>query len=486
MKKVRPHRHHATRDEKHSIRLVSPDPPDDRSERPQRLPIILVSLTAFLVRAAFAAIFPTIHGGDAAARLAHPNELVLGYQLPLPQLFVAIGKSILDNPIGVRLLFCMWGGVLAGGFTALVGRVFGIRAGVFAGFLVAFDPFLVHYSIVPYQESVAYGLLAWAFVLARGGWPMLGALAMGAACLSRYETWLFLPAFLLVARSWGAAVVASLPIFGWLMWWRGLAPGGLYVLDLDPSAGRISRAVFLGRKFLEYETAFVGALALIGALLLLFPRPNPRALKGAGTVLCVVGVTVVFGHEYPPGSGLMSERMIHLPVLLALGLVAIALDRLSGTSRIAAFLCVALALGLGARNLLFETRLLRSAAADPDLALARETARSIEAVRGPAECVSVSAPAVDPRLLQDYVDKVEAAFGDVARARERARALSGASPDLDRIAAHLGAPGGTVRREAGCPLVVLVDGEGATDATFALVAEISAGPRRARLYRTRR
>jgi len=447
---------------------------------------VIIFLAALLIRAALVVSFPTLHGGDAAARLSQPNELVLGYQLPLPQLFVAIGKALFDDPIAVRLIFCLWGGVLVAGFAALVAMGVGARAGAFAGLLAAFDPLLIHYSIVPYQESIAYGLLAWAFVLVGARAPVLGAVAIGAACLSRFEAWLLLPAFALAARSRHAAVVAALPVLGWVIWWQGLAPGGLYVLDLDPSAERLSRVAFLGRKFLEYETPVVGLLAVIGALLLMLTRPSRLALKAAGILVAVIAVVVALGHEYPPGSGLMSERMIHLPVLLALGLAAIVLDRVSAVSRAAWLACLLLVTGLAARNLAFEARLLRSAAADPELALAREVARAIEAARRPNECVSIAAPAVDPRLLMDYVAKVEASFGDVARAKERARALRTASPDLDRIAANLRAPAGTARREAGCPLVVLVDELGTSEATFTLLAEVSAGPRRARLYRIRR
>ena len=46
-----------------------------------------------------------------------------------------------------------------------------------------------------------------------------------------------------------------------------------------------------------------------------------------------------------------------------------------------------------------------------------DAARAIEARRGPTECVTVIAPSVDPALLEGYVSKVGAAFGDVDRAR---------------------------------------------------------------------
>jgi hypothetical protein len=138
-------------------------PPGASAKRPDQEGRVWIALTFFLaaaVRIGFALAFPTIHGGDAAARLAHADTLVLGYQLPLPQLFVVLGKAISDDPLATRLIFCLWGATLAAGMTAWLTATLGSRAAFFGGILLAFDPLLVHYSIVPYQEPVAYGLVA--------------------------------------------------------------------------------------------------------------------------------------------------------------------------------------------------------------------------------------------------------------------------------------------------------------------------------------
>lgn len=179
----------------------------------------------------------------------------------------------------------------------------------------------------------------------------------------------------------------------------------------------------------------------------------------------------------------MSERLIHLPVLLCVSLAATALARLAARSRPAFALCLGLVLVFAVRNTRFEAALLRAAARQPDLALARMTATSLEAHRGPLDCVNVAAPSVDPALLQAYVAKVGASFGDVDRARARAAALADSSPDRDRIAAHLKARTGTVRAAPGCPLLVIVDDAQTPPASATLLAEVSAGPRRARVLR---
>ncbi len=437
---------------------------------------------AAAVRIGFVLAFPTIHGGDAAARLAHADRFVLGYQLPLPQAFVILGKAMSEDPLLVRLIFSLWGAVLASGMAALLAIGLGSRAALFGGLLCACDPLLVHYSIVPYQEPVAYGLLAWAFWFAAIGRVRLAAFVMAAACLCRYETWLFLPAFIWLSGAPRIAGFAGLPVLGWITWWQGLAPSGLYVLDLDVRANRLSRVTYLGGKLLEYETVWLPALAAVALLLAI--RTGARALLGITAALgLVIAIVVGFGHEYPAGSGAMSERLIHLPVLLCLGLAAIALDRIGGRSRTALAACLAIALVFAGRNLRFERSLLRAAAKEPDLALAREVATALEARRSGAECVTAAAPSVDPALLRAYVSKVDASLGDATRARERAAELAGSSPDRDRIAAHLKARPGTVRAEPGCPWLVIVDETRPVPGSATLVADLSAGPRRARVLR---
>lgn len=443
--------------------------------------IALSFLLAAATRLALALTFPTVHGGDAAARLAHADSLVLGYQLPLPQAFVALGKAVSDDPWLVRLIFCFWGAALAAGLTALLARFTSSRAALFGGLLFALDPFLIHYSIVPYQEPVAYALVAWAFWSNATGRARRGVLLMAAAGLSRYEAWLFLPAFVGISGAPRIAALAGLPVLGWIAWWRGLAPGGLYVLDLDLQSDRLSRVDYLIGKFIEYETGLVVVLA--GAGLVLAARNRDRTpLKFAALMAVVIAIVVAFGHEYPPGSGRMSERLIHLPVILCLALAALALARFSTLSRLALAAGLAACLLFAARNARFEVALLRAAAADPDLALARGIAAALDASRGSSECVTVAAPSVDPTLMRAYVSKVEASFGDVNLARLRAAELAGSSPDRDRIAAHLKARAGTVRAAPGCPLLVIVDDAEATSPPAAtLLAELTAGPRRARV-----
>lgn len=434
-----------------------------------------------LLRGAFALAFPTIHGGDAAARLAHPDTLILGYQLPLPQIFVALARHASDSPVPARIVFCLWGGFLAAALAGFAAVHFGARTAAFVGALAVTDPFLIHYSIVPYQEPVAYSLVALAFILVFQERIGAASLALAAATLARYEAWLFLPAFLWVNRGRARAWAAALPPLVWLAVWQGLAPSGLYVLDIDPAAPRGPRLVFLAKKFAEYEPVLLW-LAVLGAIAAF--RFRSRALA---RVLAVVGlafaVIVGFGHEFPPGSGQMSERLLHLPLLGALLLAGHLLARVSEGGRALRVAVLAVIALLTVRNVRFEVSLLQAAAREPDLALARDVARAIESHRVAGECVTVAAPVVTTRDLQAFIAKVGASYGDVAAAARRAAELSGSSPDRDRIAANLTAPPGTVSALPGCPWRVNVDGADGSSAPGEIVARVAAGPRRAELIR---
>jgi hypothetical protein len=464
-----------------------PAAPETRRERAPGGAVLLALALGASIRGGFALAFPTIHGGDAAARLAHAGQLILGYQLPVPQAFVMLGKALSDDPVLVRLLFCLWGGVAAAGFTALLSLCVSPRALVFAALLLSSDPLLIHYSIVPYQEPLAYGLSAWAFYLGAVKRPIAGACLLALACLSRYEAWLFLPLFVWLTRSAPATAVAAAPVAGWILYCGGLAPSGLYVLDIDLAAPRVPRFIYLFRKLLEYETWVLPVGAALSLVALAYRREAP-ILRAACSVATAVVIVVVLGHEYPVGSGLMSERLIHLPVLLVLSLVSIGLARFSSISRTAFVVGLAVASLFAGRNLRFETALLRAASIDPDLALARDIAIAVANERAAEECVRVEAPAVDKALLDAYVAKVGASFGDVGRAQQRAAELAATSPDRDRIAAHLRAPVGTVSPRLDCPLVVTIDGpsppgDKKSDGNSKVIANIIAGPRAARIVR---
>jgi hypothetical protein len=411
-----------------------------------RLDAALLFLLGLAVRVPLLLGAATLHGGDAMARLARSDQLLLAYQLPLAQLLVFVARAIDPNPRLACLAFAIIGALVPVALAAVVSATAGAAAGRAAGALLACHALFIHYSIVPYQEGLMILLLlAGAHALLRKREVLAGVL-IGLACLTRYEAWL---AAGLAALNHRRRPLRALALFGWapLLWmavWGGLSPAGTYVLDLDPAAVRLTRLAFVFGKLREYSGDLLSLLGMAGALVAA-NRRDPRWGWGAAFLALFLGPILLAG-EFPPGSGRVSERLAHVPAAalcalagLALGRLAEARPRLLGPALATVFAAVVAVSGLRhARTLVAE------AGRDPSLRLAADAAAFAHAHLPPGGHLAVAAPTVSSADLESFVHKVETAGGDVEKARAVARALSQHSPDVDRIAAHLPRPPGTV------------------------------------------
>ncbi|PYQ52514.1 MAG: hypothetical protein DMF78_11110 [Acidobacteria bacterium] len=436
-------------------------------------------------------MFPGVHGEDSVARLAHSDTLLLAYQLPLPQALVMAARAVAPDPVWTRALFAAIGAGVAAALAAVVWRLSGPAAGLAAGALAAAHPLLAYYSIVPYQEGPMMLLLLLGADALLDGHETRAGLALGLAALCRYEAWIAI-GLVLVGRwarepTWrrrGRAVV----VFGWapLLWialWRGLAPRGTYVLDLDPGAARLARLGFLATKLREYSGLALLLLATIGLVLVAWRRDR-RWLAGLAYVATTMAAVVMAGHEAPPGGGRVSERLIHLPALAACALGGLALaalatrDRARETARVMAVLVVT---ALAADGLRRTHALLAEAARDPALRLAVAVAAFADQRLGRGERLGVAAPPVPAAAIADYVRKVERAGGDAAEARRIGLALAARSVDAERVAAQLARPPATVVTTADArPALVAVYEDAPAGSTWPLgpaLVRFTAGPR---------
>lgn len=446
---------------------------------------------AAAVRLALLVLHPGIHGGDSVARLAHADRLVLAYQLPLPQAVVVAARWLWPDPRLVQVLFILIGAAVATGLAAVVSRIESPLAGRAAGLLAGLHPLFIYYSLVPYQEGPMLALLAGGAAALLAGKERTAALLIGLACLCRYEAW---PAAALAFAGRCAArrriSVREVVLWGWapllwMAWSRGLSPGGTYVLDLDASAGRIRRLPVLLGKVREYSGDVLLALALAGAVVLLWRRGDRRWWWGTAWIGLLLALVAAAGHETPPGSGLVSERIAHAPALALCALAGAALGRLSrGTVRSA--LAAVLIAGLGLSWVRRTDAHLRVSHADPSLRLAMEVAAAAHARLPPEGRLLVIAPPVSPEALDDYIGKVARAGGDRAKAETVARDLARWSPDADRVAAHLPRRVGTVVSPPaeGADLVAVFD-DASEGIPGDVVAELRHGERRARLLAPR-
>lgn len=424
-------------------------------------PLLLYTL-ALLARLPLVLAYPAVYGGDSVARLARSDELLLGYQLPLPQLLVFLTRAVSADPLLARALFAAIGALVPLALLRAMRPWAGNVAAPLAALLAALHPLLLYYSLVPYQESLMLVLLLEGALALEQGRDARAGLLLSLACLCRYEAWIAVALAVAARRLSPRAVL----LFGWapLVWllmWRGLSPAGTYVLDTDPEAARFSRAVFLATKLREYSGWGLLALAALGALVALRHRKRPLGWAALYVTLTLLAI-VAAGHEFPPGSGRVSERLLHIPVVAACALAGLALgaatEQAKGSRPLAIAAAALLVLGLGQSWFRFARHLIVAANGEPSLALALSVARLAGQQLGDGERLAVLAPPVPARALEDYVRKVERSGGDVQRARELARELARHSPDADRVAANLARPPHTVVQDpAGASLVAIFD-----------------------------
>jgi hypothetical protein len=218
-----------------------------------------------------------------------------------------------------------------------------------------------------------------------------------------------------------------------------------------------------------------------------------RALGwGAVFVASMLAAVLAAGHEFPPGSGQVSERLLHIPALAACALAGLALGQAAewakGSRRaLVAAAALGVALLLGQSWVRLAHAQIIEANRDPSLVLATQVARLAAAQLGDGERLAVLAPPVPKQAVQDYVDKVRRSGGDVTRAREIARELARHSPDTDRVAANLARPPHTVVEDAAGAALVAVFDDGPAPAPGALgarVARFESGTRGVTVYRS--
>lgn len=436
------------------------------------------------------------------ARLAHSDRLVLAYQLPLPQALVLLARALDPDPFWTRIAFAAVGALVPLALAAVVQARAGAPAAHAAALMAAVHPLFLHYSTVPYQEPVLLVLLLAALAALDAGRPRLGVVLVGLACLCRYEAWIAaaLVSVALVraaaASPEGRAARLALALCGlavplaWVSWWGGLGPPGTYVVDPAPLASMATRASHLASKLREYTGLPWLVLATLGLGAALREAPRWRGPLGFATL--VVVATVAAGHEHPPGSGRVSERMLHVPVAAVCLLSGLGVVALAGAAppalrhRTAAVLTALVATAAALQGLGTARRLAREAAQEPSLDLAVSVARVATVHLPPGDTLAVLGPPVDDASVAAYVARVAHAGGDAAAARVQAAALARRGRDGDLVAAHLPRPPRLVTRDpASADLVAAYDDGPPYHGPGSVLARFAAGPRAVTVYQRR-
>ncbi len=417
-------------------------------------------LAAISVRVILIAAYPGLYGNDPIARMFHSDQLVLAYQLPLLQALLGLAYRALDHPLSARLVSAATGAFAAAAFyyftRALLGES-GKKVARVGAVLFLVNPLFLVYSLVPYQEALMMGLLflAGASFLARRRFSM--SVALGLACLTRYEAWVvavFLAAVELhrnLASRTGSGegtgfrgvlkeLVRTALLFGWapIAWvWvnGGLAPSGTYVADTAWTWERLGRFPYLLERVVFYAPYAI-FLAPYG---LWQCRREKTALGFLAALATATSAIVVLGHDYPPGTSSVSERAAHLPMVGAIFLSAVAIVRLAQPLLLAR----ALLAGAVACSLILSVRQVSARSSAPMVASARRIASFLETRLRSDERALVVAKPVDPSLIQHYLGVIAARKPEEVPAARRMVERFSLPDDYQRLVVSM--PGGKRR-----------------------------------------
>lgn len=404
----------------------------------------IVVAFAVAVRAGLIALHPAVFGGDSLVRLDNTDRIFLSYNLPLLQaLLFAVGK-LSGELVWMRALMIAGGAAAAAGVHRLALQLVDSRAALWAALLFAASPFVTAYSLVPYQEIWLLGLLAWAFALwleRRPGWA---SLALGLACLTRYEAWAAAP--VLAGAAWltqprerrtFAAAARAAALYGWApaLWiaaHAGLTPGGTFAIDDAVPLERLWRWVYIGWITVKNTPAPVGALAAAGLWTAWRARRGAdRRLWALPAFALLFALALLFSAhgERDRPDRFVTAREAHLPLTGVVLLAGAGLTLLDSRARKAA---AVVALGW---SVVQAERFTAAEVSQPRVELAWRAARSLNERVGAGEAVAVLAAPIPREGIERFLRVATRQGGEAGRraAIAELHEIGPAPPDALRI-----------------------------------------------------
>ena len=215
---------------------------------------LFILLTGLFIRAVLLWLFPALYGGDTVLHLRNHDRILISHQMPLLQVLIFVSSKITTAPIVFRLVMVAIGAVSAVGLYLLCLCLFSRTVAVWIALFAISNPFLNEISLVPFQEIILLGALCFSLAFYLNKQTAAASIALGLACLTRYEAWIAAPIFLFDywARSgWqkkqfvlGCGLFLWAPAL-WIGSHLGLSSPGSFVLEFPRSAARIVRGRFI-------------------------------------------------------------------------------------------------------------------------------------------------------------------------------------------------------------------------------------------------
>ncbi|MBZ5726887.1 MAG: glycosyltransferase family 39 protein [Acidobacteriia bacterium] len=405
--------------------------------------IALVAGTAVAVRLWLILAFPIVFGGDSMVRLLHRDRILLAHQLPLLQLFLYLLTRASADLFLIRLFMTAIGALAAIAFYLLAADLVDRRAAFWAALLFATNPYITPISTVPYQEILMLAglMFAWHFFFAEE-W-LLSGICLGLACLTRFEAWAACPvlAFAYARRRrfapgplLKAAIVFGWAPLAWIVFRRGLAQEGSYVLDRSFTFWRLERLAYLGWITATNTAIPALLLAAAGAAAMLTRGAwRDRRLWIIGAFLALFSGALLFSAHglMPDPATRVTSREAHIPIMAVTLLAAFAFPRYRRASLALGVLGVLLGIYGSFRWIAHET-------SRPEIRLGSELARYLDRHVRPQECVLVLASrALVSASLQMYLDKARETGGEEGLRAAIAISSENLSPiDYQRTLVH--------------------------------------------------
>lgn len=406
--------------------------------------------------------FPVIFGGDSIVRLANRDRILLSYQLPLLQAAVHYVSALSSDPLAVRYFMALAGAAAGLTFYAMARSLLGRTAAFQASLLFATSPFVIAFSIVPYQEILMLAGLFAAFAFSfESKWGVAG-LGLGLACLTRYEAWLACP--VLAAAYWiekgfrpatiaKAALLFGWAPMGWILFHGGVTPAGTFAAETSFSLERFFRYVYLGWITVKNTPIPVLLLALFGGWVFwkrgLLGEQRYRMLASF-LGLFLAGVLLSAHGERDQPERFVTAREAHVllaATVLMAGIGVRAVRRFRWT----------LVLVSSLAGLWMAHGFVANETSQAPFALSYQAARYLDEHVGRGEQVIVLAQGVPEDLLARYLNKAEQAGGSDARdkALEVLLDLDTSPPNYQRILVHSRLGKGQLRSVASLPAALV-------------------------------
>jgi hypothetical protein len=404
---------------------------------------LMIFLFAAAVRLWLIHVYPAIFGGDTVLRMANRDRIQLAYQLPLLQTAIFGVSRFFDGPAAIRCMMAVIGGIASVGCYRLATDLTPRHAALLTGLLFASNPFLIELSIVPYQEVMMIGALLFAihfFFLER--WIAAG-IALGLACLTRYEAWAACPV-LAAVYLWkdGITLVniakafmyfAAVPV-AWIVYHAGISAPGTFVIEWPRSPFRLMRWIYLG--WITVKNSPLPVLILAGAGIFQLWKTGAhreRRIRVIGAYLLLVVFAILFSAhgEAPDPERFVTAREASIWIAAVLLVSAIALR--DGRPLWRALAIVAVPLGVIQAHYAVGRD-----TSTPQIRASFELARYLDASLARNEEAVVLTKPVPLELVRQYLDKVAQRSGEVGL-RQAGRVLRDTEttpPDYQRTLVH--------------------------------------------------